>query len=431
MPFPTEIDTFGDRDVARRRLQRLLRALLAIGVFVATAIAGHAQGWLHRETARARAWAQRADRRHAGADRRDHRRHRRRGRAHDADHRRGPARRRQGPGAHRRDGGAPARQASANDPVFGAWFTLNGNGEMTGTTWLEESGILEGPIAITNTHSVGIVRDAILQWQVSRPGLQPWGLPVVAETYDGVLNDINGFHVKAEHTLSALDGATGRRGRSKATSAAAPAWSARLQGRHRHRVASRLSGSRAATRWACSSSATTARAATFASAACRSARRSPTCCRLHRARRSDSSAEHAAMHGRAHAGAAADDESGSIIVIVATDAPLLPHQLKRDRDARRRSGSGAWADRAATARATSSSRSRPRTPAQPATAGRTSRRDASERRDQRALLRDGPGDRRSDPQRDARSRDDDRRRRLRVHALPHDRVLAAMKKYGR
>ena len=93
------------------------------------------------------------------------------------------------------------------DPVFGAWFTLNGNGEMTGTTWLQESGILEGPIAITNTHSVGVVRDAILQWQVSRPGLQPWGLPVVAETYDGRLNDINGFHVTAKHTLDALDGA--------------------------------------------------------------------------------------------------------------------------------------------------------------------------------------------------------------------------------
>jgi len=94
------------------------------------------------------------------------------------------------------------------DPVFGAWFTLNGNGEMTGTTWLEESGILEGPVAITNTHSVGIVRDAILLWQVSRPGLQPWGLPVVAETYDGGLNDINGFHVKPEHVLAALDGAS-------------------------------------------------------------------------------------------------------------------------------------------------------------------------------------------------------------------------------
>ena len=93
------------------------------------------------------------------------------------------------------------------DPVFGAWFTLNGNGEMTGTTWLQESGILEGPIAITNTHSVGVVRDAILQWQVNRPGMQPWGLPLVAETFDGALNDINGFHVRPEHVFSALEGA--------------------------------------------------------------------------------------------------------------------------------------------------------------------------------------------------------------------------------
>jgi D-aminopeptidase len=100
------------------------------------------------------------------------------------------------------------RGKANTDPVFGAWFTLNGNGEMTGTTWLQESGILEGPIAITNTHSVGVVRDAILQWQVSRPGMQPWGLPVVAETWDGSLNDLNGFHVKPEHVFAALDSAS-------------------------------------------------------------------------------------------------------------------------------------------------------------------------------------------------------------------------------
>ncbi len=99
------------------------------------------------------------------------------------------------------------RGKASGDPVFGAWFTLNGNGEMTGTTWLQESGLLEGPIAITNTHSVGIVRDAVLQWQVVRPGMQPWGLPVVGETYDGRLNDINGFHVTAAHALAALTGA--------------------------------------------------------------------------------------------------------------------------------------------------------------------------------------------------------------------------------
>ena len=102
------------------------------------------------------------------------------------------------------------RGRANNDPVFAAWFTLNGNGEMTGTTWIQESGLLEGPVAITNTHSVGVVRDAIIQWEVSRRNvLQPWWLPVVAETYDGALNDINGFHVKPEHVHAALDGASG------------------------------------------------------------------------------------------------------------------------------------------------------------------------------------------------------------------------------
>jgi D-aminopeptidase len=102
------------------------------------------------------------------------------------------------------------RGKSNSDPVFASWFTLNGNGEMTGTTWVQESGYLEGPIGITNTHSVGVVRDAIIIWEVSQKNvLQPWWLPVVAETYDGGLNDINGFHVKEEHVLAALNSATG------------------------------------------------------------------------------------------------------------------------------------------------------------------------------------------------------------------------------
>jgi D-aminopeptidase len=102
------------------------------------------------------------------------------------------------------------RGKANHDPVFAAWFTLNGNGEMTGTTWIQESGFLEGPVAITNTHSVGVVRDAIIQWELSqKKSLQPWWLPVVAETYDGGLNDINGFHVKPEHVRAALDGAAG------------------------------------------------------------------------------------------------------------------------------------------------------------------------------------------------------------------------------
>src|SRR5438874_5009673 len=101
------------------------------------------------------------------------------------------------------------RGKADSDPVFAAWFTLNGNGEMTGTTWVQESGLLEGPVAITNTHSVGVVRDAIIQWELSRKNaLRPWWLPVVAETYDGGLNDINGFHVKPEHVLAALDRAS-------------------------------------------------------------------------------------------------------------------------------------------------------------------------------------------------------------------------------
>ena len=102
------------------------------------------------------------------------------------------------------------------DPVFAGWYSLNGNGEMTGTTWVEESGFLEGPVAITNTHSVGVVRDAIVQWGYDNKYFDPlpnapgifWALPVVAETYDGGLNDINGHHVKKEHAYTALNSAT-------------------------------------------------------------------------------------------------------------------------------------------------------------------------------------------------------------------------------
>lgn len=101
------------------------------------------------------------------------------------------------------------RGKKSQDPVFGGWFAENGNGEMTGTTWLEEGGFLEGPVMITNTHSVGTVRDAVIEWRIKHgfTGEYPWSLPVVAETYDGWLNDINGFHVKAEDAFHALDSA--------------------------------------------------------------------------------------------------------------------------------------------------------------------------------------------------------------------------------
>jgi L-aminopeptidase/D-esterase-like protein len=103
----------------------------------------------------------------------------------------------------------PRGRAHTNAPGFAGWNMLNGNGEMTGTAWIEESGYLEGPVGITNTYSVGVVRDSITRWQVANPGFELWGLPVVAETYDGGLNDITGFHVKAEHAIAALDGAHG------------------------------------------------------------------------------------------------------------------------------------------------------------------------------------------------------------------------------
>jgi D-aminopeptidase len=105
----------------------------------------------------------------------------------------------------------PRGQDSMSNPVFAGWWTLNGNGEMTGTTWVEESGFLEGPVMITNTHSVGVVRDAVIQWRVAHGQPDPtgywWSLPVVAETWDGWLNDINGFHVKPEHAFHAIDSA--------------------------------------------------------------------------------------------------------------------------------------------------------------------------------------------------------------------------------
>ncbi len=105
----------------------------------------------------------------------------------------------------------PRGKDNLNDPVFGGWFSMNGNGEMTGTTWLEESGFLDGPVMITNTHSVGVVRDAVIQWRVQHgpPDTSGywWSLPVVAETWDGTLNDVNGFHVKPEHAFHALESA--------------------------------------------------------------------------------------------------------------------------------------------------------------------------------------------------------------------------------
>jgi L-aminopeptidase/D-esterase-like protein len=107
----------------------------------------------------------------------------------------------------------PRGHASLNDPVYAGFFSLNGNGEMTGTAWVDESGFLEGPIIMTNTHSVGVARDAVIAWRINHGAADKtgywWSLPVVAETWDGWLNDINGFHIKPEDVWHALDSAHG------------------------------------------------------------------------------------------------------------------------------------------------------------------------------------------------------------------------------
>src|SRR5438105_10520813 len=107
----------------------------------------------------------------------------------------------------------PRGHDSLSDPVYAGYFSLNGNGEMTGTAWVDESGFLEGPIVITNTHSVGVARDAVIAWRIKHGAPDTtgywWSLPVVAETWDGWLNDINGFHVKPGDVFHALDTAHG------------------------------------------------------------------------------------------------------------------------------------------------------------------------------------------------------------------------------
>lgn len=108
----------------------------------------------------------------------------------------------------------PRGRGSVTSPVFAGSYVLNGNGEMTGLTWVEESGLLRGPVMLTNTHSVGVVHDAVIAWQLRQPNLPKddelwWSLAVVGETFDWWLNDVNGFHVRPEHAVAALEGATG------------------------------------------------------------------------------------------------------------------------------------------------------------------------------------------------------------------------------
>lgn len=196
-------------------------------------------------------------------------------------------------------------------PVFAGWHTLNGNGEMTGTTWIEESGAFGGPVMITNTHSVGIVRDAVIEWGTKRSTKKgysgDYSLPVVAETWDGFLSDINGFHVTKEHVFQALDsaksgliaegnvgGGTGMIAHQfKGGTGTASRVLNKEQGGYTIGVLVQANyGSRRLLKIA---GAPVGREIT----------------------------DLMPKEGKA------DDDSGSIIVVIATDAPLLPHQLRR------------------------------------------------------------------------------------------------------
>jgi L-aminopeptidase/D-esterase-like protein len=204
------------------------------------------------------------------------------------------------------------RGKQSNDPAFAAWFPLNGNGEMTGTAWIEESGFLEGPILITNTHSVGVVRDAVVAWQVHQKKLvQPWSMPVVAETWDGYLNDSNGFHVKDQHVQAALEnakpgpvaegnvgggtgmicyefkGGTGTASRRLPEKAGSYTVGVLVQANHGTRYQLQIAG-----------------------------------VPVGKEIPDDAPFSKGQDHDKG-------SERGSIIIVVATDAPLLPHQLKR------------------------------------------------------------------------------------------------------
>jgi L-aminopeptidase/D-esterase-like protein len=203
------------------------------------------------------------------------------------------------------------------EAVFGGWFSLNGNGEMTGTTWLEESGFVESPVMITNTHSVGVVRDAFIAWNVARAkkesagGLNAWGLPIVAETYDGFLNDINAFHVKPEHVATALETAKG-----------GPVLEGNVGG-GTGMVCYGFKGGIG------TSSRIAGRYTVGALVQCNCGRRNQL--QISGVPVGREIADLLPFSGKTAASLVpgVHQDLGSIIIVVATDAPLLPHQLKR------------------------------------------------------------------------------------------------------
>jgi L-aminopeptidase/D-esterase-like protein len=206
------------------------------------------------------------------------------------------------------------RGKASSDPVFGGFFSQNGNGDMTGTHWLEESGFLDGPVLITNTHSVGVVRDAFLSWLVKnnrKPGTNAFNggfytYPIVAETYDGFLNDINGFHVTPADAWAALDSA---------------ARTAVPEGNVGGGTGMTCYGFKGGIG---TSSRTVGAYTVGALVQCNCGSR-----RQLRIGGLPIGEEIAGNMPRASAAFPYREDTGSIIIVLATDAPLLPHQTKR------------------------------------------------------------------------------------------------------
>src|SRR5437763_16510187 len=205
----------------------------------------------------------------------------------------------------------PRGRAAMNDPVFAGYFSLNGNGEMTGTAWVEESGFLEGPIVLTNTHSVGVARDAVIAWRLAHGGPDAegfaWSLPVVAETWDGWLNDVDGFHVKLEHVGRALESAHG--GAIEEGSVGGATGMICYEFKGGTGTASRVIEMKNQPK-----PGRTYTIGVLVQANC--------------GRRAQLVIAGIPV-GKEIPGEVYKGETGSIIIVIATDAPLLPHQLKR------------------------------------------------------------------------------------------------------
>ena len=210
----------------------------------------------------------------------------------------------------------PRGRDAMNDPVFAGYFSLNGNGEMTGTAWVEESGFLEGPIVLTNTHSVGVARDAVIAWRLAHGGPDvegfAWSLPVVAETWDGWLNDVDGFHVKPEHVAHAIESA--RSGAIEEGSVGGGTGMICYEFKGGTGTASRVVFVAGIGESNSSAAPNPFTIGVLVQANC--------------GRRPQLTIRGLEV-GKKIPGSVYKRETGSIIIVVATDAPLLPHQLKR------------------------------------------------------------------------------------------------------